>query len=263
MFPKEIRHGFDNIPDIYDRVRPRYPAAAFDEIFVRLPPSPPIIEIGPGTGQATRDLLARGAHVLAVELGAAMAAKLQSNFRDEPGLEILVSSFEAAPVPAAAFDALFSATAYWWVSSPERMTKPVQILKRPAGLMAILDTMQVDAEADRGYFERSHAVYETHGVAPSGGYHRAPPPDAVVPPIVAELEQSPLYRDVELYRYRADQTYSTSQYADLVRTYSGSQAMTDHAREALIADLSGLIDAEFGGTVTKPLVMTLALANLA
>jgi SAM-dependent methyltransferase len=263
MFPTAIRHGFDNVADIYDRVRPRYPPEAFDEVFSRLPPNPSIVEVGPGTGQATRDLLARRAHVLAVELGPAMAAKLQSNFRDERHLEVLVSSFEAAALPPAAFDALFSATAYWWVASPERMTKPVEILKRPAGLVAILDTMQVDAPTDRGYFERSHAIYERHGVAPNGGYHKAPTPEAVIPPILPELQESALYRDVELYRYRADQTYSTSQYADLVRTYSVSQAMAVEAREALIDDLCSMIDAEFDGSVTRPLVMTLVVARLA
>jgi hypothetical protein len=191
-----------------------------------------------------------------------MAAKLQANFRGQPHLEVVVSSFEDAALPVASFDALFSATAYWWVSSPARMAKPPQIL-RPSGVIAILDTMQVDAETDHGYFQRSHEIYQHHGVAPTGGYQKAPAPESVVPPILPELEQSPFYRDVELYRYRADQTYSTLQYADLVRTYSVSQAMQTDAREALIRDLCALIDGEFDGSVTRPLVMTLALARLA
>jgi 16S rRNA A1518/A1519 N6-dimethyltransferase RsmA/KsgA/DIM1 with predicted DNA glycosylase/AP lyase activity len=34
-----------------------------------LPSAPEVLEVGPGTGQATRDLLARGAVVHAVEIG--------------------------------------------------------------------------------------------------------------------------------------------------------------------------------------------------
>ena len=61
--------GFDNIPEIYDRVRPTYPPALFDALLSYLS-SPPerglrAVEIGPGTGQATRSLLERGIAVSA------------------------------------------------------------------------------------------------------------------------------------------------------------------------------------------------------
>ena len=42
-----------------------------------------MVEIGPGTGQATRDLLARGAHVVAVEPGADLAAHLRADLADD------------------------------------------------------------------------------------------------------------------------------------------------------------------------------------
>jgi 16S rRNA A1518/A1519 N6-dimethyltransferase RsmA/KsgA/DIM1 with predicted DNA glycosylase/AP lyase activity len=50
----------------------------FDALFEMLPSDPAIVEVGPGTGQATKDLLARGASVHAIEIGPAMAAKLRS-----------------------------------------------------------------------------------------------------------------------------------------------------------------------------------------
>ncbi len=51
----------------------------FDELFRLLPSRPAILEVGPGTGQATRDLLSRGATVHAIEIGPAMAV-----LRDDP-----------------------------------------------------------------------------------------------------------------------------------------------------------------------------------
>ena len=68
------RQGFDNVPEIYDRIRPGYPAELFADLFGLLPERPRIIEVGPGTGQATRDLLAHGARVHAIELGANLVA---------------------------------------------------------------------------------------------------------------------------------------------------------------------------------------------
>ena len=77
--PDDIRLSFNEAAEIYDRVRPSYPADLFDALFQMLPSEPEIVEVGPGTGQATKDLLARGASVHAIEIGPAMAAKLRSN----------------------------------------------------------------------------------------------------------------------------------------------------------------------------------------
>ena len=67
--PGEPRTSFNNVADIYHRIRPGYPPALFDDIFGLLPARPHVLEVGPGTGQATRDLLARGATVRAIEIG--------------------------------------------------------------------------------------------------------------------------------------------------------------------------------------------------
>ena len=54
--------GFDNVPEIYDRVRPEYPPELFGALFsyVRRDQDVRAVEIGPGTGKATHPLLERG-----------------------------------------------------------------------------------------------------------------------------------------------------------------------------------------------------------
>jgi SAM-dependent methyltransferase len=108
--PGDIRLSFNEAAEIYDEARPSYPAELFDFLFRALPSQPEIVEVGPGTGQATKDLLARGARVHAVEIGPAMAAKLRSNFRTHR-LRVSVGDFETLDIPAASADAVFSATA--------------------------------------------------------------------------------------------------------------------------------------------------------
>ena len=66
-----------------------------------------------------------------------------------------------------------------------------------------------------------------------------------------------------MQRFRWDQTYDTASYADLMRTYSNMQAMLPDAREALIAELSDVIEREYGGHVTRPLVVALTMARRA
>ena len=119
-----LRLGFDAVPEIYDRIRPTYPSALYDDLFALLPPEPRIVEVGPGTGQATADLLKRGALVTAVEIGYELASFLVRKLGTDNRLKIIRSSFEDAPLSVSAYDAVVSATAYHWVQPPARLEKP-------------------------------------------------------------------------------------------------------------------------------------------
>jgi hypothetical protein len=55
--PDDIRLSFNEAAEVYDRVRPSYPSDLFDALFQMLPSQPKIVEVGPGTGQATKDLV--------------------------------------------------------------------------------------------------------------------------------------------------------------------------------------------------------------
>ncbi|HEY2332172.1 MAG TPA: hypothetical protein VGH94_09625, partial [Acidimicrobiales bacterium] len=62
---------FDEVPDLYDRVRPAYPDALFDDLvaITGLDDRSSLLEVGCGTGQATRSLATLGCSVTAVEPG--------------------------------------------------------------------------------------------------------------------------------------------------------------------------------------------------
>src|SRR5690242_14346260 len=144
------RESFDAVPDVYERIRPRYPAAMFTDLFALLPAAPRVLEVGPGTGQATRDLLDHGATVHAVEIGPAMAAKLRDVVPSRD-LIVTVGDFEDVPSARHDYDCVFSATAYHWISPAAQRDRPAELL-RPDGVVAIVDTIQVDAPADAGFF---------------------------------------------------------------------------------------------------------------
>ena len=66
----KVKSAFDAIPQAYDRYRPRYCPELFAQLekTAQLGPDKSILEIGPGTGQATSPLLATGCRYLAIEL---------------------------------------------------------------------------------------------------------------------------------------------------------------------------------------------------
>src|SRR4051794_11010836 len=137
--PQAWRDGFDEVAELYDRVRPGFPDDLFDELAAALPPSPEVLEIGPGTGQATKGLVARGARVTAVELGAHLAAVLARNL---PTVEVVVGAFEEVEFPPGSFDAVVAANSYHWVPREMRMTRAAALL-RPGGHLALIALNQV------------------------------------------------------------------------------------------------------------------------
>ena len=255
--PDDIRRSFNGVAEIYDEVRPSYPASLFDDLFNLLPDEPRIVEVGPGTGQATKDLLARGASVHAIEIGPAMAAKLRSNLPSDL-LRISVGDFETMDVERSV-DAVFSATAYHWISPSSQTDRPAAILHL-GGVVAIVDLVQVDSPDDLGFFASAQPIYERYGEGHTGP--PAPTRDAVDPTVRALLEADRRFGSAVVRRYDWNQTYTASNYRKLMLSYSGTQMMEEPNRLGLLEDMESFIRTEFGGYVTRPLVVTLTTASL-
>ena len=256
--PDDIRLSFNQVADIYDKVRPSYPVGLFDVLFQMLPSQPEIVEVGPGTGQATKDLLARGASVLAIEIGPATAAKLRSNLPSDR-LTIRVGDFEVMEIASEVADGVFSATAYHWISLGAQTDRPAAIL-RSGGILAITDLIQVDSPEDVGFFAAAQPIYERHGQ----GHAEPPAPtrENVDPKIRAVLDADRRFDCVEVHRFDWDQTYSASDYRNLMLSYSDTQMMEQSDRVGLLDEMESFIRSDFGGVVTRPLVATLTTATL-
>src|SRR3954468_6291182 len=93
----------------YDRYRPGYPDALLDDVL-----APRILEVGAGTGRATRALAERGAAIVAVEPDPAVADLVRAR-TEGFDVDVVVSTFEDyAPSPGA-FDRVIAAQAWHWV----------------------------------------------------------------------------------------------------------------------------------------------------
>jgi 2-polyprenyl-3-methyl-5-hydroxy-6-metoxy-1,4-benzoquinol methylase len=64
---------FDQQAEAYDRFRPTYPDAVIDELLGPMPADLDVLDVGCGTGIASRQMAQRGAKVLGVELAQRLA----------------------------------------------------------------------------------------------------------------------------------------------------------------------------------------------
>jgi 16S rRNA A1518/A1519 N6-dimethyltransferase RsmA/KsgA/DIM1 with predicted DNA glycosylase/AP lyase activity len=98
---ERLRATFNEAAELYDRVRPGYPPALFDDLAALAGAGPGcrLLEIGPGTGQATVPLAERGCRIVAVELGEGLAAVARRNLAPFPDVEVVNAAFEDWPCP--------------------------------------------------------------------------------------------------------------------------------------------------------------------
>jgi SAM-dependent methyltransferase len=256
---RDPRLSFDSIADVYNEIRPHYPAVVFQELFGLLPDAPAVLEVGPGTGQATADLLEHGATVTAVEIGPRMAAKLQEVVKS-PHLRVLVGDFERVQLPEHGYDAVFSAAAYHWISPTAQLDRPAQLL-RSDGVLSVVTLTQVTSPDDRGFFAAAQPIYGRYGEA-----HKGPlPPERgeVAPPIAESLRADGRFTDVASHDFDWNQTYTADQYRNLMLSYSGTQMMEPDRRQGLLDDMAAFVDEHFDGRVTRPLVVTFTTARTA
>jgi SAM-dependent methyltransferase len=108
---------FNDVADDYARHRPTYPEALVDQACeaVRIGPGDAVLEIGCGTGQLTRSLLARGLRVTAVEPGQKLMARAREQCSGAGDVQFVGARLEDALLPRARYSAVFSASAIHWV----------------------------------------------------------------------------------------------------------------------------------------------------
>jgi SAM-dependent methyltransferase len=108
---------FNEVAGEYDRHRPSYPDALIDRAceLAGIGPSVPVLEIGCGTGQLTRSLLARGLRVTAVEPGEQLIARARHQLQDGGEVEFVNARLEDASLPHAQYRGVFSASAIHWI----------------------------------------------------------------------------------------------------------------------------------------------------
>jgi SAM-dependent methyltransferase len=130
---------FDEIADEYDRHRPAYPDALIDRACEvgGLARGAPVLEIGCGTGQLTRSLLARGLRVTAVEPGEQLTARARERLDGAGEVQFIHAPLEDAPLPPAHYRAAFSASAIQWVD-PDVSWRKVADALADAGTLALV-----------------------------------------------------------------------------------------------------------------------------
>jgi SAM-dependent methyltransferase len=243
---------FDHAAPAYDRLRPTYPSEVYDAI-ERLGGVPLagalVVEVGAGTGIATRGLRARGAKVLAVDLSLAML-RIQG---DVPARA--AARGERLPVRDDAADLVCAATSWHWVESAAGLADAVRVL-RPGGALAVWWNRLADR--DSVWCQAREESLRRRGRAWNGCYAI----DGIVEQLNRDLRASDAFGSIEQHDAWWDRTVSIEDHLGELATHS-SVIQLGAAAGAYIEEQRAVLAREFpDGTIRERYVCQLQVAKV-
>jgi SAM-dependent methyltransferase len=247
----ELRWTFDGVAELYDRARPAYPPSLLDDVAAL---GPRILELGPGTGQATRALVERGADVTAVELGSSLAAIAKRNV---PEAVIVVADFDTWEPERAEFDAVVAFNSFHWLDPDTKYTKVARLL-RPGGALAVVEVDYVTVAGGDPFWSEVREDYET--ILPDVDFS-VPPPEEAIGDLGSELEASGVFRETDIRRYRWDIAFTADRWIDVLGTLSPNIAVGTAKTDPLFARIRARIAARPTGGITQHLLSTLNIGR--
>lgn len=218
--------SFGAVAEAYERFRPGYPADLFDTVMAYAArPVRTALEIGAGTGKATRLLARRGVAVTATEPDGAMLAELRKHVPDN--VRTVQAAFEDLP-SGERYGLVFAAAALHWTDPEGRWSRVARLLE-PGGVFAsfggpvhLADPAVAEAvQAARAPFLASDEIPSPDGTPPE---HDMQWPGT-------ELQQSEWFEDVRQVEIERHLTMTATDYVGHLSTVSAYLVLPPTDRE--------------------------------
>lgn len=290
------KRSFDASARLYHKFRPGYPEALFEDLvqLSGIPAGGRILEIGPGTGQATLPLARRGFSVLGLELGASMARLCRRNLAAFPNVRILNTAFEdwkpeghdrggdMTQLPSIGIVSQ-AAHADEKGDSPRPSGLGRNPVRSPFSYDLVLSATAFHWIPARLAYPRCARALKPHGslallwnfpeTPQTSFYHDlreiyrrivprmrpSLPPELRIERQRKKIVNSGLFGPVTVLRYPWQREYDADSYIGLLKTMSDHAILAPAARRPLFRAIRRLID-DNGGSFTRPVVAVLFLA---
>ncbi|WP_350281404.1 class I SAM-dependent methyltransferase [Kribbella sp. HUAS MG21] len=233
--------SFGTVAEAYERFRPGYPAEVLDLVVAYAGrPIRTALEIGAGTGKATRLFAQAGIEVTATDPDAAMLAELRKHVPAH--VTTVQAAFEDLPLDTS-YDLVYSAAALHW-TNPEGRWDRMAALVRPGGVFASFaaPTQLADPDLQQAVRAARAPYLEDDGVPSPDGT----PADRPMQWPGTELQQSDWFTDVRQAVIERRLTISAQDYIGHLSTVSAYVMLNptdrDEAFRRILQVLPGTVE---------------------
>ncbi len=223
----DFRLVFEQIPDQFDRWRPRYCRELFQDLaeYARLGPGKRALEVGPGTGQATEPVLQTGCDYTAIELGESFTRVMREKFGVYENFHIVNADFETHHFEGDKFDLVYSAAAFQWIPEKIGYPKAFELLKSGGAFAMFM--MRPDIQPGGGYTDEP--LYSKIQQVYARFFH----PET---PYSCRLDYDARHRygfvDLERREYKKTREYHADEYVSLIGTHADHITLREPERTA-------------------------------
>lgn len=252
------RSTFGTDPSGYDEARSGYPQELFEYLAERSVPNPSILEIGAGTGLATRGLrLCRPRELTLVEPD----PRLCDFLRQSPiaaDLNVVCGPFPDVAVDGP-FDLVTCAAAFHWMEPAAALSR-IRELLAPGGTWAMWWNCYFGHGQADPFGDAVTKILDAHHVSLPPSY-RGRHHYALDVPRHRSLLQEAEFTDIRHQLYVARRELDARQARALYRSFSFIRVLPPDSQARILDEMVDLLETEYSGTVQSAVVTSLYSAK--
>jgi SAM-dependent methyltransferase len=227
--------------------------------YARLAAADRILEVGAGTGKATRQFAAGDHPIVALEPSAEMAAVARITCGGLPLVSVVEAEFESWPLPPEPFKLLISAQAWHWIDPELRYAKARAALKPGGALAAFWNAVDWESAPLGPVLAEAYQQAAPEFAVP-GPMHPLTRAATMIPDWDTDIGAADGLGQPEVRSFPWRQRYGAREYVRLLSTHSDHIVLEAVVRERLFQRIAEVIGAH-GGELEVPYVAHLCLAR--
>lgn len=263
---REGRALFGRDSDGYRAARPDYPDRVYELLVDRcgLADGCHTIEVGAGSGLATRRMLELGARPLVVvEPDPGFARALDALARESGGAVVpVLAPFETADITEGTFDLAVAATSFHWLDR-EVGPKKLGACLRPGGWLALFWNVFGDPQELDPFHEATKSLLSGLAASPSQPSPRGLPFALDQRARRADFQAARADRDFTVEELRWTLTLRPPEIRSLYETFAPIARLPELERERLLDEITSVAERRFAGVVERRVVTPVYLGRRA
>lgn len=245
----KLKDTFQNVVEVYDRARPKYPKELLKDVldFANTSSFEVGLEVGAGTGQATELFLKEVRKLDIVEVGDKQVDFLNDRYGNE-NVCAYKSYFEEYSTERK-YNLIYSATAFHWVDASVGYPKAWKMLEEN-GVLAVFWHMSSVTYHKDGVFSLLNEIQQKFLPNETLGFDKEGI-EGVRQRRISQIQSGGFFSSPVIKEYRWTDRYEADRYALLIESYSSTQTLSVKKKEEYLCEIKRCIN-DNGGFIDLP-----------